>query len=421
MPSSPSAPGVQVKRELAAGVMERIETLGSISEEPGRLTRTFCSPAMRRANDCVAGWMQEAGMETREDAIGNLFGRYPGTASIEKTLLLGSHLDTVRDAGRFDGPLGVLVAITCVRHLRQTGTRLPFAVEVAGFSDEEGVRYQTTYLGSKVLAGQFRKEDLQLKDASGVTMAEAIRQFGGKPDGIAAARRDPSRLLGYVEVHIEQGPVLEQKGLGVGVVTAIAGQTRARVTFLGHAGHAGTTPMDLRHDALCAAAEFVLEAERLAKARPGLVATVGQIEARPGASNVIPGEVRLSLDVRHALDEMRDRAVAELEAFARQRALERKVGFEWVPVQSTGAVSCDQHLSDLLAESVGRCQGAVARLPSGAGHDAAVLSAIAPVAMLFVRCKGGLSHHPDEFASLEDTAMAISVLSDFISSLARSH
>jgi allantoate deiminase len=418
MPSSTPQPSEQLN--LASTVMERIEVLGAISDEPSRLTRTFGSPAMRRANDRVAGWMREAGMETREDALGNLFGRHAGDRPDARILLLGSHLDTVRDAGKFDGSLGVLVAIACVQQLQQAGTRLPFAIEIAGFADEEGVRFQTTYLGSKVLTGDLRREELAIQDAAGITLAEAIRQFGGNPQGIAAERRDPDKLLGYVEAHIEQGPVLEQQGLGVGVVTAIAGQTRARLIFTGRAGHAGTTPMDLRRDALCAAAEFVLEAERLARSSPGLVATVGQIGAQPGASNVIPGEVALSLDVRHAVDAARDQAVARLQAWANHRASERKLKLDWQPVQTTTAVTCDARLSDLLAASVERRQGRAVRLASGAGHDAAVIATIAPVTMLFVRCKDGLSHHPDELATLEDIGLAVSVLTDFIVNLGAS-
>ena len=239
--------------------MQRIDALAQISEEPDRLTRTFCSPAMRRANDLVGGWMREAGMEVRQDAIGNLIGRYEGGT---KSLLLGSHLDTVRAAGKFDGALGVLVGITCVQQLHETGTRLPFSIEVIGFADEEGVRYHTAYLGSKVLAGTFNPEDLKRTHANGISMADAIRSFGGKPDALASARMDPNRLLGYVEVHIEQGPVLERKNLAVGVVTAIAGQTRKLFRFVGAAGHAGTVPMDLRKDALCAAADAGVPGDR---------------------------------------------------------------------------------------------------------------------------------------------------------------
>jgi allantoate deiminase len=400
-------------------VMERIETLASISDEPGRITRTFCSPGMKRANELVGSWMREAGMTVRTDAIGNLIGEYAGAAPGVKTLLLGSHLDTVREAGKFDGPLGVLTAIACVQHLHESKRRLPFAVEVIAFADEEGVRFQTAYLGSKVIAGSFNPEDLKRKDADGVMMAEAIRRFGGDPDELTVGGFDSKKLLGYVEVHIEQGPVLEQKDQPIGVVTAIAGQTRVQVTFTGRAGHAGTTPMNLRRDALCAAAEFVLEVEGVAKGRDGLVATVGAINARPGVGNVIPGEIRLSLDVRHAEDAVRNEAIALLQVQGRSCATNRKIDFDWQLVQEIAAVACDPRLSMLLTESVTRFLGSAVSLASGAGHDAAIMSAITPVAMLFVRCKNGLSHHPDESASLEDARMAISVMNDFIMRLAQ--
>jgi len=413
--------------DAATVVMQRLEALGQISEETGRLTRTFCSPAMRRANDLAGAWMREAGLAVRVDAIGNLIGHYaaetpgpqtkddkPSPSSESKVLLLGSHLDTVRDAGKFDGPLGVLTAIACVQRLHQHQVRLPFSIEVIGFADEEGVRYQSAYLGSHALAGALSHEDLRRTDAEGVTMAEAMRQFGGNPEALASVRLEPGKLVGYVEVHIEQGPVLEQKGLAVGVVIAIAGQTRAKVTFTGRAGHAGTTPMNLRRDALCAAAQFILAVEALARRRDGLAATVGEICALPGAGNVIPGEVRLSIDVRHPEDEAREAACHELRERAAKITEERNLRLNWQVVHQIAAVACDRRLSGLLSEAVSRHQSELVLLPSGAGHDAAALSAITPVAMLFVRCKDGLSHHPNESAQIEDVRTAIEVLHDFI-------
>lgn len=401
-------------------VMQRIEALGRISEEDGRLTRTFASPAMRRANELVGGWMREAGMAVRSDAIGNLIGHYAAALPDGKTLLLGSHLDTVRDAGKFDGPLGVLVALACVQQLNDTQTRLPFAIEVVGFGDEEGVRYQSTYLGSRALAGTFNAEELKRPDVRGIPMADAIREFGGNPDGIASAKLDARRLLGYAEVHIEQGPVLEQRNLAVGVVSAIDGQTRAQVRFIGQAGHAGTVPMNMRHDALCAAAEFVLAVESLAQNRGGLVATVGEITALPGASNVIPGEVRLSLDVRHPNDVVRERAGDELETLAGEIAAERGVSLNWELVHQANAVVCNRQLTLLLENAVKRYQPEAPLLASGAGHDAAVMAALCPVAMLFVRCKSGISHHPAESASQADVRVAVAVVNDFIAELAKS-
>ena len=397
--------------------MQRIEALAHISETAGTLTRTFASPAMRRANELVGAWMREAGMSARVDAIGNLIGHYPAAAPDGKILLLGSHLDTVRDAGKFDGPLGVLVALACVQHLHETKTRLPFAIEVVGFADEEGMRYQSTYLGSRALAGTFNAEDLKRVDARGISMAEAIRDFGGNPDAIASAKVDVSRLLGYAEVHIEQGPVLEQKNFAVGVVTAIAGQTRARISFVGEAGHAGTVPMDMRKDALCAAAAFVLAVETLAQGRGGLVATVGEIAALPGATNVIPGEAKLSLDVRHPDDAVREQAAAELKKRAEEIAAERGVVVKWETSHQNRAVICDRRFTTLMENAVKRQQKDAPLLASGAGHDAAALAVICPVTMLFVRCKGGISHNPAESATEADVAVAIGVLNDFLNAL----
>lgn len=358
-------------------------------------------------------------MSVRADAVGNLIGHYPAATPDGKILLLGSHLDTVRDAGKFDGPLGVLVAIACVQRLHDDKARLPFAIEVVGFADEEGVRYRSTYLGSRALAGTFDVGDLKRTDAEGITMADAIHEFGGNPDAIGTAKLDAGRLLGYVEVHIEQGPVLEEKNLAVGVVSAIAGQTRARISFVGHAGHAGTVPMDLRRDALCAAAEFVLAVEALAQNRGGLVATVGEIAALPGATNVIPGEARLSLDARHPDDAVRIRACEELNQRAQEIATERGVAVTWEQVHETASVICDRRMTLFLENAVKHHQKEAPLLASGAGHDAAAMATICPAAMLFVRCRGGISHNPAESASEADVHVAVNVMNDFIQTLTK--
>jgi allantoate deiminase len=385
----------------AATVLERCARLGEVSEEPGRLVRRFATPAMREANELVGGWMREAGLAVRIDAAGNLIGRREGGA---RTLMLGSHLDTVIDAGRYDGPLGVVGAIAVAERLPE----LPFALEVVGFCDEEGVRYPTSFLGSSALAGSFRREWLELRDAGGVTLADALRDFGGAPEDIGSAARDD--LLGYCELHIEQGPVLERRGAPVGVVTAITGQTQAELTFRGEAGHAGTVPMGDRRDALAAAAEWMLAAEKVAG---DVVATVGRIAVEPGARNVIPGEAWLSLDVRHADDAVRRRAVAGLRAQAERIAAGREVALRWEERGETAAVPTSPELTERLAAAIGPH---AETLPSGAGHDGVAMAAVAPIAMLFVRCERGISHN--EAVAEADVAVALDVLERFVGDLA---
>ena len=381
---------------LAKELMARCDALGKISDEPNRLTRTFASPAMRRANKLVGSWMREAGLHVREDAAFNLLGRWNSTQRGAKTFLLGSHLDTVRDAGKYDGPLGVLTAIATVQHLRERGIELPFNIEIVGFSDEEGVRYQTAYLGSNAFAGTLKAADLA-----------RIRE-----KQIARARRT-EKFIGYAEVHIEQGPVLESQNLPVGVVTAIAGQSRIRVEFHGVAGHAGTVPMNLRHDALAGAAELVLAVEQ-----SGVTATVGKLDVTPGASNVIPGQAILTLDVRHQSDARRLAAVKALCTKARSIAKRRGLKLLWQPIQENSAVQCDKTLTQIFSKCVTNHGLKVLQLPSGAGHDAVVLSKICPVAMLFVRCQGGISHNPAESIKAADARIAIEVLADFLTNVA---
>ena len=405
-------------KNSAEKIMQRIDALAKISEEPGHLIRTFASPAMRRANDLVAKWMREAGMSVRDDAIGNLIGHYAGEKSNSKILLLGSHLDTVRNAGKFDGPLGVILAIACVEHLHQKKIRFPFAIEVVGFADEEGVRYQTAYLGSKVAAGIFNEPDLRREDTNGISMMDAIRKFGGDPRNLKKSRLDAKKLLGYVEVHIEQGPVLEKNNRAVGIVSAIAGQTRLKLTFTGRAGHAGTTPMSLRKDALCAASEFILAVEKFAQKIAGLVATIGQIHIEPNASNVIPGKVTLTVDVRHQKDSIRRVAIENFRKIANEIQKKRAMKISWQLVQQTASVLCSSSLSNLLKRATQKHQSEIIELPSGAGHDAAVMAKITPAAMLFLRCKNGVSHHPDESVKLQDVRVAISVMNDFLQLLA---
>jgi len=401
-----------------ATVMRWAAELGSVSAEPDILVRPFGSAALAQANELVGGWMREAEMRVRQDAVGNLVGRYEGSKGDGRTLLLGSHLDTVRDAGRYDGPLGVLVALACVHRLHRDGVRLPFALEVVGFADEEGLRFGTTYFASSVFAGRFDPALLELQDGEGVTLAEAVRSVGGDPDALATSGRSPEDLIGYCEVHIEQGPVLERRGLPVGVVSAIAGQSRIAVELRGQAGHAGTVPMEGRADALCAAADLVLAVERTAREHAGMVGTVGRLTPHPGASNVIPSSVALSIDLRHQDDALRRRACGQLRSAADEIVARRHIDVNWASTQEAAAVPTDPRLTELLTDAVADAGIEVARLPSGAGHDAAELAAIAPIGMLFVRCAGGISHNPAESVQEADVATAIGVLERFLRSLA---
>jgi allantoate deiminase len=390
----------------------RCRELAAVSEEAGALTRPFATPAMARANALVAGWMEQAGMSTRTDAAGNLVGRLSCPDLEAGTLLLGSHLDTVRDAGAYDGPLGVVAAIACVEELRARDITLPFAVDVYGFADEEGLRYGTAYLGSRAVAGTFDPELFALADADGIHLRDALTAFGGDPVGIESAARPDA--IGYLEVHIEQGPALERAGRPLGVVTAIAGQSRAHVVFTGEAGHAGTGPMAARRDAACALAEFVLAVEQAGRAEPGLVATVGRLTAAPGAPNAIAGEATASLDVRHPDDAVRTAATTALLERATAIGAARDVAVLWEPRMDAPAVAMDPRLVAALAEAA----AGAPLLPSGAGHDAVALAAAMPVGMLFVRCAGGVSHAPAESVDPADAEAAVEALLGAVCALA---
>lgn len=404
---------------LAEKAMQRIESLGRISDEPGCLTRTFLSAAMRRANDRVAEWMRDLNMTVRQDNIGNIIGRYPSPNPRAPVLLLGSHLDTVRNAGKFDGALGVIVALACLESLLESRRNFPFHIDLVGFSEEEGVRYKTPYLGSRVLAGTFDGKLLSLQDAGSIPMSDAIREFGGNPRALDKDRYGPGSLLAYCEAHIEQGPVLEARQLPIGLVTAIAGQTRAQIDFLGCAGHAGTSPMHLRRDALCGAAEFILQVESRARGQEGLVATVGAADIIPGVTNVIPAQARISLDVRHADDDIRRRACRELQQKASAIGRDRNLAVHWQAVSDNDSVRCSEALIRLLSEACRNVSIPAMPLASGAGHDAVSMAPATEIAMLFVRNRGGISHHPDESVALEDVAAAIAVMAEFIELLAQ--
>lgn len=399
---------------FAARILERCDALARCSEQPDGLTRVYLSPQQRAANALALDWMRDAGMSARLDAAGNVVGRYEGERGGLPCLMLGSHLDTVRDAGRYDGMLGVISAIECVASLASRRVRLPFAIEVIGFADEEGVRFNATLLGSRAVAGTFDLANLERTDGEGKRMADALREFGLDPGALGTAARTRAELLAYVELHIEQGPVLEKEGLPVGVVTAINGGNRFAVELTGMAGHAGTVPMRLRQDALAAAAECVLAVELLANSERDLVGTVGKIEALPGAINVIPGRVRFSVDVRAPTDAQRERAASAIRGAFADIARRRRVGLDVKPVWEAKTAACASWLQDQLASAI-EAQGLPARrLPSGAGHDGMAMIAIADIGMLFVRCEGGVSHNPSEAISEADADVAARVFLRFI-------
>ena len=397
-----------------AGLMARLDELAALSERPDALVRRFLTPEHARANALAADWMRQAGMNVRTDAIGNVVGRYEGAAPGLPALLLGSHLDTVVDAGRYDGMLGVVSAIACVADLSAQGVRLPFAVEIVGFADEEGTRFGATLLGSRALAGTFDPAVLDRTDADGITMAEALTRFGLDPARIPDAARRRGELLGYVELHIEQGPVLEAEGLAVGCVTAISGASRLAVTVTGMAGHAGTVPMANRRDALAAAAECILLIEQRGTAEPDLVSTVGRIEVAPGAVNVVPGEARFTVDLRSPANERRAAALADLLAGFDAIAGRRGVKITATTTHDAASTPCAPWLADQIRDAIEGEEHALRSLPSGAGHDGMAIAAITDVAMIFVRCRGGVSHNPAEAITPEDAEAGARVLARFI-------
>jgi allantoate deiminase len=388
---------------LGKEIVGRINELAAISETREHLTRIFLTPEHRLAADLIVTWMREAGMSAHLDAIGNVCGRYEGDRPSLPCLMLGSHYDTVRDAGKWDGPLGVITALACVADLNRRGKRLPFAIEVVGFADEEGVRFASTLLGSRAVAGTFDEIVLDGRDRDGISMRDALKKFGLDPDHIRAAARARRELLAYLELHIEQGPVLEANGLPVGVVTAIAGATRMAAKLTGMAGHAGTVPMALRRDALVGAAECINAIEEFCRNdENGLVGTVGYIQAMPGATNVIPGQVSFTIDIRAPTDAHRKRAVTDIvrriEAIAQRRDLSLRLDV----THENRTVPCAEWLKAQIADAIVAEGFATFELPSGAGHDGMAMVDIADIAMIFIRCRGGVSHHPDEHVELAD-------------------
>lgn len=399
---------------LGETIADRLAELAAVSDEPGRLTRLYLGPGHRKAVDLIANWMREAGMTARVDAAGNVVGRYKARDGGPLTLMLGSHVDTVRNAGRFDGALGVVSAIEVVKTAFKASKSYPFAIEVIAFGDEEGVRFASTLGGARALAGNFDPHALDEVGEDGVSRRQALVAFGCNPSRLPEEALSPDRALGYIEVHIEQGPVLEKEGLPVGIVTAIDGVTRGTVEVDGVAGHAGTVPMPMRRDALAAAAEMLLAVEERARSRSNLVATVGKMEVPGSAANTIPGQARFTLDIRSPSDQERIKAVSDIEEIIALIARRRGVTARLSVGHEMPAAQCDSRLSDQLAGAVESCGVASRRLPSGAGHDAMAFDRIIPFAMLFVRCRGGISHNPAEFASPGDIDIAARILSAFL-------
>lgn len=411
---------LKLESDFGPAVMDWSETIGQWSEAGDGLTCSYMTPTHRRTAAQIGQWMREAGMAVHIDAVGNVVGRYEAEQPGAKTLMTGSHYDTVRDGGKYDGRLGILLPIAVVKHLNGRGERLPFHLEIVGFAEEEGVRFKSTFLGSNAITGNFDMALLDQVDADGVTMREALAEAGHDASGIASIARDPSDLLGFVEVHIEQGPVLLEKGLAVGVVSAIAGSSRYLVDLAGLASHAGTTPMDMRKDAAAAAAEIVLLVEKRCSQGASLVGTVGQLEVPNGSVNVIAGHCKLSLDIRAASDEARLAAVKDvlegIEAICARRQVEASIR----QIVSAEAAPCAPWLMDQLGAAVGRAGLPRCDLASGAGHDAMAMAKMTDVAMLFVRCgNGGISHNRLETITADDAELAGQVLLDFLRNFRR--
>ncbi len=392
-------------------IVRRIDELAAISENPENLTRIFLTNQHRAAAELILSWVRAAGMQAHLDAIGNVCGRYEGDRPGLPCLMLGSHYDTVRDSGRWDGSLGLISAISCIADLNSRGRRLPFAIEVVGFADEEGVRFSSTLLGSRAVAGTFDERVLEKRDDAGISMRDALTAFGLNPDHVGAAARTRREMHGYIELHIEQGPVLEAENLPVGVVSAISGATRLAARLTGMAGHAGTVPMNLRRDALAGAAECIIAIEEFCRTdEGGLVGTVGYIDAKPGATNVIPGQVSFTIDIRAPSDAHRNRAVADfvrqIEIIAKRRSLLLQLDV----THENRTAPCAPWLKNQIAQAIAGEGFRFFELPSGAGHDGMAMIDITDMAMVFVRCRGGISHHPDEHVDAADVDVGARVL-----------
>ncbi len=404
-----------VLHDHAQNIIDRCREMARITDVPGETTRPFLSPATGEVHTLLLQWMREAGLEGRVDDAGNVRALRLASGPSAPRVLLFSHIDTVPNAGAFDGPLGVVLALEAIAFL--TEEQLPFAIEVVAFSEEEGIRFGLPFFGSMAVTGQVVPATLERRDSQGISVAEALYGFGLRPQNIAKSCALAPETFAALEVHIEQGPVLEMENLSLGVVEAIVGQSRFELTFTGQANHAGTTPMRLRHDALAAAAQWVTEVERYAANYQQLVATVGQMEVSPGAVNVVPGEVRATLDVRHPKDESRHAAVANLLTKAELAAAQRGVRVSARAMSKQAAVPMNRELTVALQEAAARAGHEIHAMFSGAGHDAMILAPHVPTTMLFVRSPDGLSHHPEETVRVDDIETALGTVVEFLRGL----
>ncbi len=400
--------------DRALRVIDRCRKIAACTEVQGEITRLFLTPPMHEVHALLRRWMEAAGMTVHVDAIGNMRGLWPGSAPKSPRLVIGSHLDTVPNAGAFDGILGVVLGVTVVEELQ--GKHLPFAIEIIGFSEEEGVRFSRPFLGSLAVVGKLDEETLARTDRNGTSVREAIQAYGLDPTQLPAAVLSDDAIA-YLEFHIEQGPVLESEDVSLAIVEALVGQTRKQFVFTGHANHSGTTPMHLRHDAMAAAAEWIVAVEDYAGSHNGLVATVGRVEVSPGAGNVIAGRVTASLDVRHVDDTVRRDAVVAMMEHARVAAATRGVQITTDTQLEQPAVPLNPHLTTLLHSAAAQAGFPTRRITSGAGHDAMVLAPVVPSTMLFLRSPGGLSHHPDETVLPHDVEAALATAMEFLAQL----
>lgn len=400
--------------QYAQRVYARCDALALHSQSQEGMDRRYLTTEHQMANAQVAQWMQATGMQTWTDAAGNQWGRLTSEIEDAPTLIMGSHIDTVPNGGIYDGILGVVLPISLVEYLVDNDINLPFHLDIVAFGDEEGTRFGTTLLGSRAIAGTWEENWKTLKDAQGVSLEEAIRRFGSDVNSIGTASRLQEKVLGFIETHIEQGPVLEAQDLPVGVVSGIAGANRFQITVKGSAGHAGTVPMNMRNDALVVASEMIAAVQEIAQ-ETDVVATVGRIHCSPNAVNVIPGKVEFSIDVRSEIDARRETAVNILRQVLNKIAIRRNVDFKWQVTHGAKAVLCDSQLQHLLTEAVTASDFRPITLSSGAGHDAMAMANICPIAMLFVRCERGISHHPDEAITVDDVEATLKVLVNFMS------